>query len=58
MLARDRKHGEGRYLTRLDLPDGYLVIFDQRPEAPAWTQRMSVVEAETVSGRPVLVLRG
>ncbi|MCU0753818.1 MAG: hypothetical protein MUE46_01680 [Xanthomonadales bacterium] len=47
-----------RYLTRLGLPDGYLVIFDQRPDAPAWEQRMTAAEAVTASGRPVLVLRG
>jgi hypothetical protein len=47
-----------RYLTRLGLPEGYLVIFDQRAEAPAWEQRMQVSEAQTASGRPVLVLRG
>jgi hypothetical protein len=47
-----------RYLTRLGLPDGYLVIFDQRADAPAWEQRMQVSEAQTATGRPVVVLRG
>jgi hypothetical protein len=47
-----------RYLTRLGLPDGYLVIFDQRADAPAWEQRMQVSEAQTATGRPVTVLRG
>jgi hypothetical protein len=46
-----------RYLTRLGLPDGYVVIFDQRTEALPWKQRMLASEAVTVSGRPVLVLR-
>lgn len=47
-----------RYLARLGLADGYLVIFDQRADAPAWEQRMQVSEAQTASGRPVTVLRG
>lgn len=47
-----------RYLARLGLPDGYLVIFDQRPDGLPWEQRMQTREAVTVSGRPVLVLRG
>lgn len=32
-------------------------IFDQRPDALPWAQRMQT-EAVTASGRPVLVLRG
>jgi hypothetical protein len=47
-----------RYLERLGLPEGYLVIFDQRADAPAWAQRMTVSEAATAAGRPVMVLRG
>jgi type II secretory pathway predicted ATPase ExeA len=47
-----------RYLARLGLPDGYLVIFDQRADAPAWERRMQVSAAQTATGRPVLVLRG
>ncbi len=46
-----------RYLARLGLPEGYLVIFDQRAEAPAWEQRMAVGEALTAAGRRVMVLR-
>jgi hypothetical protein len=47
-----------RYLTRLGLADGYLVIFDQRADAPAWEQQMTDTEAMTASGKPVMVLRG
>ena len=47
-----------RYLHRLSLSEGYLVIFDQRSQAPEWEQRMSMQETSTSSGNTVLVLRG
>jgi len=47
-----------RYLHRLGLEEGYLVIFDQRSQAPEWEQRMSLTETSTASGKGVLVLRG
>jgi hypothetical protein len=46
-----------RYLARLGLPEGYLVIFDQRAEAPTWEQRMQVGEALTAVGQRVMALR-
>lgn len=47
-----------RYLDRLGLDQGFLVIFDQRSEAPAWEQRMQVSDETTASGKAVMVLRG
>ena len=46
------------YLDRLSLTTGVLVIFDRRPEAPAWKERGSFEQAITPSGRPITVLRG
>ncbi|WP_222107363.1 ATP-binding protein [[Actinomadura] parvosata] len=46
-----------RYLDRLTLPTGVLVIFDRRPEAPVWKDRGSFGQATTPSGRQVTVLR-
>jgi hypothetical protein len=46
-----------RYLDRLTLPTGKLVIFDRRPEAPPWPELGAFEEAVTPSGRPVTVLR-
>ncbi len=47
-----------RYLARLNLTSGFLVLFDQRTSAPEWEQRMSVSEVKTEAGRDVMVLRG
>ena len=47
-----------RYLQRLNLTEGFLVIFDQRTTAPEWEKRMRASDAVTASGRKVLVLRG
>jgi hypothetical protein len=46
-----------RYLDRLTLDAGALVIFDRRPEAPPWKERGSFEQATTPSGRQVTVLR-
>ncbi|MEO3890920.1 ATP-binding protein [Nonomuraea sp. B5E05] len=46
-----------RYLDRLSLPTGVLVIFDRRPEAPSWKKRGGFEQATTPSGRQVTVLR-
>ena len=47
-----------RYLTRLGLSEGYLVIFDRRTQAPEWAERMRIEDVRTGSGKAVLVLRG
>ena len=47
-----------RYLNRLDLPDGFLVIFDQRAEPAEWEARMQTSQAKTESGRVITVMRG
>ncbi|MFI7706371.1 AAA family ATPase [Nonomuraea sp. NPDC049480] len=46
-----------RYLDRLSLPTGVLVVFDRRPEAPPWKERGGFEQAATPSGRRVTVLR-
>ncbi|WP_206068211.1 hypothetical protein [Nonomuraea composti] len=46
-----------RYLDRLTLRAGVLVIFDRRPEAPPWKERGGFEQAATPSGRQVTVLR-
>ncbi|UBU12296.1 ATP-binding protein [Nonomuraea gerenzanensis] len=46
-----------RYLDRLTLTTGVLVIFDRRPEAPPWRERGGFEQATTPSGRQVTVLR-
>ncbi|WP_433513974.1 AAA family ATPase [Nonomuraea sp. CA-143628] len=46
-----------RYLDRLTLSTGALVIFDRRPEAPPWKERGGFAQATTPSGRQVTVLR-
>ncbi|WP_220498540.1 AAA family ATPase [Microbispora sp. H10949] len=46
-----------RYLDRLTLSTGVLVIFDRRPEAPPWKERGGFEQATTPSGRQVTVLR-
>ena len=47
-----------QYLHRHDVNNGYLVIFDQRSNAPACEERMHSKELLTASGREVLVFRG
>ncbi|MBT2227953.1 AAA family ATPase [Nonomuraea sp. NEAU-A123] len=46
-----------RYLDRLTLTTGALVIFNRRPEAPPWKERGAFEQATTPSGRQVTVLR-
>ncbi|TDE59765.1 ATP-binding protein [Nonomuraea mesophila] len=46
-----------RYLDRLTLTTGVLVIFDRRPEASPWNERGDFEQATTPSGRQVTVLR-
>ncbi len=46
-----------RYLNRLGLSEGFLVIFDRRTHAPEWAERMQVEDEHTASGRAVMVLR-
>ncbi|MEU7738912.1 AAA family ATPase [Nonomuraea sp. NPDC049158] len=46
-----------RYLDRLTLNTGVLVIFDRRPEAPPWKERGAFEEATAPSGRQVTLLR-
>ncbi len=46
-----------RYLHRLDLDQGFLVVFDQRADAANWEARMQVEEARTADGKAVMVLR-
>ncbi|MFC7101989.1 hypothetical protein ACFQQB_16895 [Nonomuraea rubra] len=46
-----------RYLDRLTLLTGVLVVFDRRPEAPPWKERGAFERAATPSGRQVTVLR-
>ncbi|MCA2175794.1 ATP-binding protein [Nonomuraea glycinis] len=46
-----------RYLDRLTLSTGVLVIFDRRPEAPTWNERGGFEQTTTPSGRQVTVLR-
>ncbi len=45
-----------RYLERLGLDEGTLVLFDQRPDAPPFADR-GTRETRTVDGRRILVLR-
>jgi type II secretory pathway predicted ATPase ExeA len=47
-----------RYLQRLGLAEGFLVIFDQRAHPAEWEARISVNQALTASGRKITVLRG
>jgi hypothetical protein len=46
-----------RYLNRLNLAEGYMVIFDRRSNAPEWADRMSVSDLQTANGKAVMVLR-
>ncbi|WP_211359874.1 ATP-binding protein [Actinocorallia herbida] len=45
------------YLDRLGLDTGVLVVFDRRPQAPAWHERTTLGSAATPRGRKVTVLR-
>ncbi|WP_431932662.1 hypothetical protein [Nonomuraea jabiensis] len=46
-----------RYLDRLDLDTGYLVVFDRRPEALPMEERVRFDQNRTPAGRQVTVLR-
>ncbi|MFI9845316.1 ATP-binding protein [Nonomuraea sp. NPDC051941] len=46
-----------RYLDRLDLDAGYLVVFDRRPEASPMEDRVRFDQDRTPAGRQVTVLR-
>jgi hypothetical protein len=46
-----------RYLQRLNLSEGYLVIFDQRETAALWERRMRVDDVQTLDNKAVMVLR-
>jgi hypothetical protein len=46
-----------RYLDRLGLPTGTLVIFDRRPDAPDIAERTSIGTAATPTGRTVALLQ-
>ena len=46
-----------RYLQRLNVAQGYLVIFDQRADAAIWDERMHTRDAQTADGKAVMVLR-
>ncbi len=45
------------YLARHALPNGFLVIFDQRTNAPDWLERMSTEQLTTESERIIVVMR-
>jgi len=45
------------YLAGLGLEQGWLVIFDRRPDLPSFAQRTTVEEDTTPSGRAVKVVR-
>jgi len=47
-----------RYLARMKLDEGFLVLFDQRTNAPEWAARMQRLDAQTASGRKIQVFRG
>jgi hypothetical protein len=46
------------YLDRLGLGTGILVLFDRRTSAPELSERVSLGEAHTPSGRTVTLFRG
>jgi hypothetical protein len=46
-----------RYLTRLGLGSGWLVIFDRRPNAPPLVDRLGASSAVTPAGCEVMVIR-
>jgi len=45
-------------LARMQLDQGFLVLFDQRTTAPEWAARMQTLAAQTASGRKIQVFRG
>ncbi len=47
-----------KYLDRLILANGFLVIFDQRVKPAKWALRIRTNEAKTATGRLVWVMRG
>jgi type II secretory pathway predicted ATPase ExeA len=47
-----------RYLQRLGLSQGFLILFDQRRDAPSWAERGTRSQALTTSGREVIIWRG
>ena len=47
-----------KYLDRLNLANGFLVIFDQRVKPAKWALRMRTSAAKTATGRQVWVMRG
>ena len=47
-----------KYLDRLSLANGFLVIFDQRVKPAKWALRVRTSEAKTATGRLVWVMRG
>ena len=46
-----------RYLERLTLDTGTLILFDRRPQAPPITERTQFEPATSPSGRQITVLR-
>ena len=47
-----------RYLAGLGLNEGWLIIFDRRPNLPPIAERTTTEEAVTGTGRSVMVIRG
>jgi hypothetical protein len=47
-----------RYLAGLNLQEGWLVIFDRRPDLPPIAERTTTEEAMTAGGRSIVVIRG
>jgi hypothetical protein len=45
------------YLDRLNLDAGVLVIFDRRPDAAPITERTTITETASPTGRPITLLR-
>jgi hypothetical protein len=46
-----------RYLDRLGLDTGTLIIFDRRPESPPVHERTSITETHTSSGKKITLVR-
>ncbi|HEX6470390.1 MAG TPA: hypothetical protein VF069_14935 [Streptosporangiaceae bacterium] len=46
-----------RYLDRLGLDTGTLIVFDRRPQAPAVHERAGITETSTASGRKITLVR-
>ncbi|WP_261557424.1 ATP-binding protein [Frankia tisae] len=46
-----------RYLDRLGLPTGVLVVFDQRPNTPDITERTAITSTTSPAGRTITLLR-